>query len=343
MAAVTRASTGIGRTGKAPSGTGQQTASGTARGSGSRTRAGGPGGHHPARTGRRATALRRAATPWLFLVPVLAFFGVFKFWPTVWGMYLSFFEVRPYLGNRWTGWQNFTTAFHDPLLRRAVEHTLVDAVGTILASAAVGFALALLLEGPARHLRLLRTAAFLPVVTAMVAVVELWNTLMFPGHYGALNSLLGHLGIGPWQFLADQHSSLASVMGIQVWKSAPYDMVIFVAGLAGIDRQLYEAAAIDGAGAWTRLRHVTLPALRPVTTIVLTLGLIRGIRVFTEIYVLTGGGPAGSTETIVTYTYKSGIQNNNLGMASAVSTLLFLATVLLTCLTLWWRNRREAA
>jgi multiple sugar transport system permease protein len=343
MAAVTRASTRTGRAGRSTAEAGRETASGTARGSGSRTRAGGPGGHRSARRPWRPAALRRAAGPWLFLAPVLAFFGVFKFWPTVWGMYLSFFEVRPYLGNRWVGLRNFTTAFHDPMLRRAVEHTLLDAVVTILASAAVGFALALLLEGPARHVRLLRTAAFLPVVTAMVAVVELWNTLMFPGHYGALNTLLGHLGIGPQQFLADPDSSLASVMGIQVWKSAPYDMVVFVAGLAGIDRRLYEAAAIDGAGAWTRLRHVTLPALRPVTTIVLTLGLIRGIRVFTEIYVLTGGGPAGSTETIVTYTYKSGIQNNNLGMAAAVSTLLFLATVVLTCLTLWWRNRREAA
>ncbi|WP_329364844.1 sugar ABC transporter permease [Streptomyces sp. NBC_00669] len=284
----------------------------------------------------------RVATPWLYLAPVLVLFGVFKFWPTLWGMYLSFFEVRPYLGNRWVGWDNFSTAFHDAALRSAVEHTVVDALVTVAASALLGFGLALLLEGPARHLRILRTAAFLPVVTAMVAVAELWNTILYPGGYGTLNSLLGHVGLGPEPFLSSPHSSLASVMLIQVWKSAPYDMVIFVAGLAGIDRQLYEAAAIDGAGAWHRLRHVTLPSLRPVTTIVLTLGIIRGLRVFTEIYVLTGGGPAGSTETIVTYTYKQGIQNNQLGMASAVSTVLFLVTVLLTCLTLWWRRRKEA-
>ncbi|MFI0943012.1 carbohydrate ABC transporter permease [Streptomyces sp. NPDC021020] len=284
----------------------------------------------------------RWATPWLFLAPVLVLFGVFKFWPTLWGMYLSFFEVRPYLGNRWIGWENFTTAFHDPLLRSAVGHTLLDAGVTVAASALLGFGLALLLEGPARHLRLLRTAAFLPVVTAMVAVAELWNTLLYPGSFGTVNTLLSHLGLGAQPFLSSPHSSLASVMLVQVWKSAPYDMVIFVAGLAGIDRQLYEAAALDGCGAWHRLRHVTLPALRPVTTIVLTLGVIRGLRVFTEIYVLTAGGPANSTETIVTYTYKEGIQNNSLGLASAVSTVLFLVTVLLTCLTLWWRRRKEA-
>lgn len=306
-----------------------------------------PGGgtrarHRPRRPVRRRRGRWPAAlTPWLFLAPVLALFGVFKFWPTVWGMYLSFFQVRPYLGNKWVGWDNFTTAFHDAALRSAVGHTLVDAAVTVAASALIGFGLALLLEGPARHLRVLRTVVFLPVVTAMVAVAELWNTILYPGHYGTLNTLLGHLGFGTQPFLSSPHSSLASVMLIQVWKSAPYDMVIFVAGLAGIDRQLYEAAAIDGAGAWHRLRHVTLPSLRPVTTIVLTLGIIRGLRVFTEIYVLTGGGPAGSTETIVTYTYKQGIQGNQLGLASAVSTVLFLATVLLTCLTLWWRARRD--
>ncbi|GGO81507.1 carbohydrate ABC transporter permease [Wenjunlia tyrosinilytica] len=320
---------------KAPKGS-----SGTARANAGP--AGGPGHRPPART-RPRPPLRRIAVPWLFLAPVLALFGVFKFWPTIWGMYLSFFEVRPYLGNRWTGWDNFTAAFHDDLLRSALWHTVIDAGATVVASALLGFGLALLLEGPARHVRLLRTAAFLPVVTAMVAVAELWSTLLFPGEYGSLNSLLGHLGLGPMPFLSDPDSSLASVMLVQVWKSAPYDMVIFVAGLAGIDRQLYEAAALDGAGAWQRLRHVTIPALSPVTTIVLTLGLIRGLRVFTEIYVLTGGGPAGSTESIVTYVYKEGIQNNDLGTASAVSTVLFLVTVLLTCLTLWWRNRKEAA
>jgi multiple sugar transport system permease protein len=131
-------------------------------------------------------------------------------------------------------------------------------------------------------------------------------------------------------------------MLVQIWKSAPYDMVIFIAGLVGIDRQLYESASIDGANAWHRLRYVTLPSLSPITTIVLTLGIIRGLRVFTEINVLTGGGPAGSTETIVTFTYKTATVSNDTGYAAAISTLLLIATILLTSLTLWWRNRREA-
>lgn len=287
--------------------------------------------------------VRRHASPWVFLAPALVFLGVFKFWPTVQGIYYSFFNVRPYLGNQWVGWANFSHAVHDTGLRTAAWHTVIDAAATVLLSMLVGFLLALLLEGPARHVRILRTAAFLPVVTAMVVVAELWGVWMFPGRYGTVNSVLHGMGLGPFGFLSDEHQALASVIFIQVWKSAPYDMVIFIAGLAAIDRELYEAASIDGANAWQRLRNVTLPGLRPITTIVLTLGIIRGLRVFTEVYVLTGGGPAGATQMIVPFTYNAAIQDNQLGYASAISTMLLAVTVLLTCLTLWWRGRRERA
>jgi multiple sugar transport system permease protein len=295
-----------------------------------------------ARTHRRIHRMNRLS-PWLFLAPALAFFSIFKFWPSIWGVYLSFFHVRPYLGDEYIGFENFQRAFTDPDLRAAVGHTVLDAVVAVAGSMLVGFLLALLLEGPARHVRILRTAVFLPAVTAMVAIAELWGALLFPGRYGAVNSFLGDLGIGPQPFLSSPHSALWTVMLVQIWKAAPYDMVIFLAGLVGIDRQLYESAAIDGANGWQRLRAVTLPSLKPITTIVLTLGVIRGLRVFTEIYVLTGGGPGGATESVVTTMYKTTVVAGDAGYAAAVSTLLLIATVLLTCLLLWWRNRRENA
>jgi multiple sugar transport system permease protein len=291
---------------------------------------------------RRWRSVRARISPWAFLAPALVAIGVFKFWPTLWGAYLSFFNVRPYLGNQWTGTANFTQALSDPALHSAIAHTAIDTVATVCLSMLIGFLLALLLEGPARHLRFIRTAVFLPVVTAMVVVAELWGTLLFPGPYGSVNSLLGHLGLGPFPFLSSPHGALASVIGIQVWKGAPYDMLIFVAGLAGIDRQLYEAAALDGASAWRRLRHITIAELRPVTTIVIILGVIAGLRVFTEVYVLTNGGPGGSTEVAVTYAYHTGVQNNDLGYASAISTLLLIATIAITLLLRWWRSWVEA-
>ena len=292
------------------------------------------------RPSRRARG-GRALVPWLFLAPAIVLLAVFRFWPTVWGVYLSFFDVRPYLGNQWIGFANFSKAFGDPALISAVWHTVFDALASVVGSAFLGFCLALLLEGPARHLRLLRTAAFLPVVIAMVAAAELWNELLYPGGTGAVNTLLGDFGVGPQQFLSSPHEALASVIGVQIWKAAPYDMVIFVAGLAGVDRELYEAVAIDGAKAWQRLRYVTLPALRPITTIVLTLGVIGGLRVFTEIYVLTDGGPAGATQTVVPYDYLQATTNNDVGYAAAVSTMLLIVTVLLTLAVRWWRARVE--
>jgi len=293
---------------------------------------------------RGAWRYYRRLTPWLFLAPALTFFGVFKFWPSIWGAYLSLFHVRPYLGDEWVGLANFSRALGDPDLRAAVGHTVLDAAVQVGGSMFVGFLLALLLEGPARHIRVLRTAVFLPAVTAMVAVAELWQTLLYPGRYGAVNSLLGDFGLGPAPFLSSPHSSLWTVMLVQIWKNAPYDMVIFIAGLVGVDRQLYESASIDGANAWQKLWAVTLPSLRPITTIVLILGMIRGLRVFTEIYVLTpGGGPGGSTESIVTYVVKNVVVGSDAGYAAAMSAMLLFATIILTGATLWWRRRREDA
>jgi multiple sugar transport system permease protein len=279
--------------------------------------------------------------PWLYLAPVLLFIGVFKVWPTVWGVYLSFFHVRPYLGNQYVGTANYSKLFSDPDLRSAVVHTFLDAVLAVSGSIFVGFWLAVLLQGPARHIRILRTAVFLPTVIAMVAAAELWTTLLYPSAYGSVNSLLGKVGIGPQPFFASPHSSLASVMLMQVWKHAPYDMVIFVAGLASVDREMYEACQIDGASWWQRLRYVTLPSLRPITTIVLVLGIIRGLRVFTDIWVSTNGGPAGSSESVVTYLYRQFSQNNDTGYAAALGTALLVVTMVLTCLTLVWRRRTE--
>jgi multiple sugar transport system permease protein len=284
--------------------------------------------------------LRRLG-PWLYLAPVLLFIGVFKAWPTVWGVYLSFFHVRPYLGNQYVGTANYSKLFSDSDLRSAVTHTFFDAVFAVSGSIFVGFWLALLLQGPARHIRILRTAVFLPVVIAMVAAAELWTTLLYPASYGSVNSLLGKVGIGAQPFFVSPHSSLASVILMQIWKNAPYDMVIFVAGLASVDREMYEACQIDGATWWQRLRFVTLPALRPITTIVLVLGVIRGLRVFTDIWVSTNGGPAGSSESVVTYLYRQFSQNNDTGYAAALGTALLAVTMVLTCLMLVWRRRAE--
>ena len=283
--------------------------------------------------------IRKHAVPWLFLTPALLLFAVFKFVPMGRAISMSFKEVRPYLGDRWVGLDNYREVLGAAEFRAAAGHTLVLAAGETAGAIVVGLVLALLLEGSARHLWIVRTAVFLPTVTATAVVAALWRIIYFPAPDGALNSVLGWIGLGPSQFLDSPSTSLLSVMAVGVWRGAPYDMMIFIAGLAGVDRSLYEAAAADGAGPLRRLWHVAFPALRPVFWIVLTLAAIRGLRVFTEIFLLTNGGPNGSTQVIMTLVYQLGLERNELGIASAGSMLLLAATVVITLVVQAGRRR----
>ena len=295
----------------------------------------------PRHQSRRVRRLRGHAVAWLFLAPALILFTLFKFIPMAHGIQMSFHDVRPYLGDQWVGLDNYARVLTDDVFLTAIKQTVVLAVGQTVGSIVLGLLLALLLEGAARHLWFVRTAVFLPTVVAMAVVAEVWRILYYPGEDGALNGILAWFGAGPSQFLNDADSSLWSVMAVGIWRGAPYDMMIFIAGLAGVDRTLYEAADVDGASIRQRLWHVTLPALRPVFVILLTLAAIRGLRVFTEIFLLTNGGPNGSTEVLMTLVYKLGLERNELGVAAAGSVVLLLATVALTIAVRLVRSRSD--
>jgi multiple sugar transport system permease protein len=178
------------------------------------------------------------------------------------------------------------------------------------------------------------------VVTALAVVGEIWRILYFPTADGPLNTILGWVGLEPLQFLNGTDTALWSIAVVGIWSGAPYNMVIILAGLTGVDRTLYESAGVDGATVWQRLRYITLPALRPSIVIVLTLAAIRSLRSFTEVYVLTGGGPAGSTEVWMTRMYSLGFQRNDVGVASAAAVLLLVVTLLLTVGTQFLARRK---
>lgn len=297
----------------------------------------GTGGRGAARSGRRGRF--SWLVPWLFLTPALLLFLYFKFIPIGQAVRMSFYEVRPFLGDRWVGLANYVEVTTSDQFLRAIGQTVVLAVGQTAGSILLGLTLALLLEGQARRLWIVRTAAFLPVVAAMAVVAEVWRILYYPGETGSLNSMLGWFGLGPGLYLSSEDSALWSVMAVGIWRGAPYDMMIILAGLAGVDRSLYESAAVDGASTWRRVVHVTLPALRGVFSILFTLAAIRGLRVFTEVFLLTNGAPNGSTEVLMTLIYKLGLERGELGVAAAGSVLLFAATASLTVGVQYWRRR----
>ncbi|TMR93915.1 carbohydrate ABC transporter permease [Nonomuraea basaltis] len=301
------------------------------------TRAG-TGTAHPRRR-TKSVRWRGPLIAWLFLAPALLLFLYFKFIPMGLGLWKSFHEVK-YLSDTWVGWENYETIISDDEFAAAIWHSVVLALGTTVGSIVLGLGFALLIEGPARYLWFVRTAAFLPVVTTMAAVAEVWRIMFHPADNGMLNVIIGWVGIDTQPWLASEDSSLGSIMLMSIWRGTPYDMMIFLAGLVGVDRTLYEAAAVDGASTWHRLRHITLPALRPVFWILFTLAAIRGLRVFVEVYVLTNGGPNGSSEVLMTLIYKLGFQKNELGVASAGGIVLFVATLTLTVVVQMMRRRQ---
>ncbi|KAA9086867.1 carbohydrate ABC transporter permease [Microbacterium radiodurans] len=295
------------------------------------------------RPGRVRRLVSRGSIIWGFLIPALLLFTYFKFIPMFAGIRMSFHDVRPFLGDEWVGWANYAAVLGDERFRSAIWHTILLGVGGSAGALVGGLALALLLEGSSKFLWLVRTAAFLPVVTATAVVAEVWRIIYYPAADGYLNAGLGLFGIEPVRFLEDPSTALMSVMVVGIWQGAPYNMVIFLAGLAAVDRSLYEAAAIDGAGVMQRLRHIVVPALRPALTIVLVLAAIRSLRVFTDVWVLTGGGPSGATEVWMTRTYSLGFERNEVGIASAASILLLVVTVVLTLATAAALRRRKDA
>ncbi|MBA0217252.1 MULTISPECIES: carbohydrate ABC transporter permease [Pectobacterium] len=273
---------------------------------------------------------KRWLTPWLFLAPALIVFTWFKFIPMVQGMVMSFYQINFGQPDNWVGLANFSRIVNDGDLHDATLNTLLNVVVTALASAFIAFFIAIVLEGPARHLRFIRTAIFLPAITSAAIVAEMWKIMFNPTPNGVINHMLSWFSIDAQGFLTDPHQAMPMVMLLQIWKAVPYNMVIFIAGLATINRELYDAANVDGASRWNRLRYVTLPGLIPAISVIIMLSFIRGFRVFAEIYASTGGGPSGSTEVVMTQIYKAGFVQFDYGYASAVSFVLFIFTVLLT-------------
>ena len=283
--------------------------------------------------------LRQAAVPWLFLAPALIVFTWFKFIPIAKGLVMSFHKVKFAGSDDWVGLANFERALGDSALHLATSHTFLYVIASTIAGGVLAFFVALALQDQARHVRIIRTAIFLPAVTSVAILAEIWRMIFYPAPTGVANSFLAIFGVPAQGWMSDPDQALVVVILLQIWKTIPYNMVIFLAGLAGINRELYDAADVDGANVWRKLWHVTLPGLIPAFSVVIMLSFIRGFRVFTEVYTTTGGGPAGRTEVIMTEIFKTGFERLDYGYAAAVSFLLFAFTVLLTVLHVTIKGR----
>ncbi|WP_432487955.1 carbohydrate ABC transporter permease [Kineococcus sp. SYSU DK018] len=284
---------------------------------------------------------QRTAAALCFLAPALTILLAFVGWPMLSAFRTSLYDSSGFGQETYTGLDNYVTVFTDATFLKALGNTAVYAVMFTPLALISALGLALLLNDPRLPLRgLFRTALFLPFIVSLAVAALAWNYLIDP-QVGLLNYWLRGVGIQIGDVLQNPNLAMPAVVLVAVWKSFGFYMVIFIAGLQDIPDSLYEAARMDGAGAVGRFRHVTLPLLTNTTTFVVIFALIAALQAFDQIYVMTQGGPYHATDTVVTQIYETGFQKLDLGVASALSYVLLIATLILSLAQFLLASRKE--
>lgn len=282
--------------------------------------------------------LGRNLTGYLFLLPALLAFAIFAWYPIVRGLILSFQRVNLVDPAEWIGLSNFRLLFNDPLFWTAWRNTLRFTLLGLLLGYLVPFVLALVIN-EVRHVRwYFRLAFYLPVMLPPIVAVYLWQWIYDPGP-GLANQILTSVGFEQQAWLQSTDTAMLSLVIIATWSYAGSTMLIYLAALQGIPAHLYDAAEIDGASMWRRLLDITLPQMRFILLILLVLQIIGTMQVFTEPFVLTDGGPANATITVMLLLYRYAFQYGNYGAASALGLMLFVVLVAFSLLYLWLTRR----
>ena len=285
-------------------------------------------------TGRRERWFYALIAPWLIglvvlqLVPLLATTG------------LALSDWTPPAAPSWVGLDNLAALATDQRFLRSVVNTLIYTLGTVVPGLAIGLGLALLFDGLGRAGALARTIVFLPAVLAGVATALLWGWILNP-RVGLLDALLGIVGIDGPSWLRDPAWAMPAVILVGLW-SVGINVIVYAAALGAVPRAVLEAAMLDGAGRGARFRHVTWPALTPITFYLLIVGVVGAFGAFTSLYVLTGGGPQDATLTTAIYTYETAFAAGRLGFAAAMTVVAIVVVLGLTAVQVRVGGRRVA-
>jgi ABC-type sugar transport system permease subunit len=268
---------------------------------------------------------------WLFVLPAVGLVALVAIFPLGWTLWesLHLHDLRmPWRGRPFVGLDNYIELLGDPRFRDAMLHTLLFAVVSVSLELVLGLLVALGLDRAFRGRGIVRASVLLPWAIPTVVAALLWR-FMFESQAGIVNAALVGSGVvdEPVVWFVRAATAWVPVVLADVWKATPFVALLLLAGLQGIDRSLYEAAAVDGAGRWWQLRHITLPLLRPTILVALVFRTLDAFRVFDLIYVMTGGGPGTSTEPIALYTFDALLQNLRFGYGAALSVVVFLVTM----------------
>ena len=282
----------------------------------------------PATPARHRARARPALLAAALLAPSAVFLLAFTYWPVL-QVLLSSLTVRSFGGAAHWGVGNYARLFADPHFARAVTNNLLFAAGTIIPSLTLAMAFALGLRETTRFSTVLRTLIALPLLIPLVAAASLFIFIFLPGA-GLLDYYLAKLGVGETNWLGDPSLALGSIIAITVWKNTGYYMLFFLAGLAGVSQDLVDAARIDGAGAWRRLRSIVLPLLGPTFGFVVPIALVNALTQIDHVVTMTQGGPSDATNLLLYYIYQQAAQNYDTGLASAATVISVAALLALT-------------
>ena len=291
--------------------------------------------------------MKERTAGWVFAGPALLAIGLFFALPALASLVLSFTDFDIYAladraNLRFVGFGNYVALLQKPLFWKAMGNTLWFVVFGVPTIVVASLAAALMVNSRMLKWRpVWRVALFAPFVTTLVATAVVWNYLLHT-RYGLINYGLGKLGIEPVDWLGSPSTSLPAILLFVAWKTFGYNMVIFLAALQSVSGDLLDAARVDGAGWWTRLRHVTLPAIAPTVLLVSILTVAGMFQLFAEPYVMTQGGPEQSTVTVLYFMYEEGFKWWNLGSGAAVAFILFLCILAVTLVQLRVARRAGA-
>ncbi|TFE23753.1 carbohydrate ABC transporter permease [Cohnella luojiensis] len=266
----------------------------------------------------------------LFTLPAMVPLALFWFFPLGYVVYLSFMEwdfMSP--TKLFVGLQNYRDLFGDPAFYQSLRVSVLFCLGSVLPIIAIGLALAMLLTRKMKGGAIYRTLIFSPWVTPTVAVSIVWSWIYEP-EVGLANSVLRVFGLDGIRWLEDPNWALVGILLVTIWKSAGWSMIFYLVAIRNVPADLLEAAGLDGAGSWRKFIHVTLPLISPTTFFLFIVQMVQALQAYDQINVLTQGGPAGSTRTLLYLYYQSAFDSFQIGQASAVAITLIVGCVLLS-------------
>jgi multiple sugar transport system permease protein len=270
---------------------------------------------------------------YLFLAPFMVVYIIFIIYPVIQAAYMSFFKwdlLAPHL-NKFIGLRNYTSMFSDSIFWTSFSNTLEFVLLSTPLIVGVGLLLALLLNRSDKIAAFFRTVYFAPYVFSVAVLTLIWGFLLNP-QSGILAEFLSLFNIEPISWLTNPQLAMPAIVITTLWWTMGFNMVLFLAGLQDIDGSLYEAAELDGAGTWAQFRHITIPGLQRTILLVVILQVIASFQIFGQVYIMTRGGPGGTTRVLIQYIYESGFRDFQLGYAAAMSLVLFIVMLLVSYL-----------